>query len=97
MYGAHRSLPVLTHSFPTRRSSDLLHFYHSVRGLKLGAPVDFRGLELGKVVDIDLELNQTTKRFYALVKAELYPLRFGAVHERLMKNDGMAGRPGAAV
>ncbi|HEY9572133.1 MAG TPA: MlaD family protein [Pusillimonas sp.] len=74
-----------------------LHFYQSVRGLKVGAPVDFRGLELGKVVDIDLELNQTTKRFYALVKAELYPLRFGAVHERLMKNDGMAGRPGAAV
>src|SRR5690606_2445955 len=52
-----------------------LHFHQSVRGLKVGAPIDFRGLELGKVVDIDLEFNNITKRFYALVKAELYPLR----------------------
>lgn len=74
-----------------------LHFQQSVRGLKVGAPVDFRGLELGKVIDIDLEFNKQTKRFYALVKAELYPLRFGAVYERLMKLDPEAQYPGAAL
>ncbi|UYO95163.1 intermembrane transport protein PqiB [Pollutimonas sp. M17] len=74
-----------------------LHFHQSVRGLKVGAPVDFRGLELGKVVDIDLEFNQKTKRFYALVKAELYPLRFGAVYDNLMKLDSDADYPGAVL
>lgn len=74
-----------------------LHFHQSVRGLKVGAPVDFRGLELGKVVDIDLEFNQKTKRFFALVKAELYPLRFGAVYENLMKVDEAAEYPGSVL
>ncbi|MFW7341181.1 MlaD family protein [Pollutimonas sp. H1-120] len=74
-----------------------LHFQQSVRGLKVGAPVDFRGLELGKVIDIDLEFNQKTKRFYALVKAELYPLRFGAVYENMMKMDSATGYPGAVL
>ncbi|NYT59491.1 MCE family protein [Alcaligenaceae bacterium] len=62
-----------------------LHFYQSVRGLKVGAPVDFRGLELGEVIDIDLEFDKESRRFFALVKARLYPLRFGAVYERLIK------------
>ncbi|MGB3289959.1 MAG: MlaD family protein, partial [Burkholderiaceae bacterium] len=74
-----------------------LHFNQSVRGLKVGAPVDFRGLELGKVVDIDLEFNQETKRFFALVKAELYPLRFGAVYENLRKAYSGTQQPGAAL
>lgn len=74
-----------------------LHFQQSVRGLKVGAPVDFRGLELGKVIDIDLEFNRKTKRFYALVKAELYPLRFGAVYENMMKMDAATGYPGAVL
>lgn len=60
-----------------------LHFRQSVRGLKVGAPIDFRGLELGKVVDIDLEYNVKDKYFYALVKGELYPLRFGAAYENM--------------
>lgn len=74
-----------------------LHFQQSVRGLKVGAPVDFRGLELGKVVDIDLEFDADTKRFFALVKAELYPLRFGAVYDRLMRVDPGADDPGSLL
>lgn len=61
-----------------------LHFRQSVRGLKLGAPVDFRGLELGKVYDIDLEYDPTSKRFFALVKVQLYPLRFGIEYEKIV-------------
>ncbi len=74
-----------------------LYFHQSVRGLKVGAPVDFRGLELGEVVDIDLEFDQENKRFYALVKARLYPLRFGEVYERLIKLDPGSDYPGAAL
>lgn len=74
-----------------------LQFHQSVRGLKVGAPVDFRGMELGKVVDIDLEFDKDSNRFYALVKAELYPLRFGAVYEKLMRIDAAADYPGALL
>lgn len=73
------------------------HFQQSVRGLKVGAPVDFRGLELGKVIDVDLEFNKETKRFFALVKAELYPLRFGAVYENLMLEEGSDQYHGGAL
>lgn len=62
-----------------------MHFRQSVRGLKVGSMIDFRGLELGKVVDIDIEYDAKEKYFYALVKADLYPLRFGDVYSNLMK------------
>ncbi|WP_301116994.1 MlaD family protein [Pusillimonas sp. (ex Stolz et al. 2005)] len=58
-------------------------FRQSVRGLKLGAPIDFRGMELGEVYDIDLEFDEDEKRFHVLVKANLYPLRFGGAYDRL--------------
>lgn len=71
------------------------HFPQSVRGLKIGAPVDFRGLELGEVADIDLEYDKEHRRFYALVKARLYPLRFGRVYETLMSGRSDIDYPGA--
>jgi paraquat-inducible protein B len=67
------------------------HFPQSVRGLKVGAPVDFRGLELGKVVDIDLQLDRQARRLYARVRAELYPLRFGEVYDELTKDHKAEG------
>lgn len=71
------------------------HFPQSVRGLKVGAPVDFRGLELGKVVDIDLQLDRQARRLYARVRAELYPLRFGDVYDELTKDHKAEGVPPA--
>lgn len=63
------------------------HFHQSVRGLKVGAPVDFRGLELGNVVDIDIEFDRERRQFFALVQARIYPLRFGPMFERMMELD----------
>lgn len=63
------------------------HFHHSVRGLKVGAPVDFRGLELGSIVDVDMEFDREQRRFYALVQARIYPLRFGPLYERMLALD----------
>lgn len=74
-----------------------LHFRQSIRGLKVGAPIDFRGLELGKVVDIDLEFNSKDKYFYALVKGELYPLRFGAAYKNMTARNTDVGDPGATL
>ncbi|RTZ48262.1 MCE family protein [Candidimonas sp. SYP-B2681] len=73
-----------------------MHFRQSIRGLKVGAPIDFRGLELGRVVDIDLEFDSKNKQFYALVKGELYPMRFGAAYENLVKQDA-SGNTGASL
>lgn len=60
------------------------HFNQSVRGLRIGAPVDFRGLELGSVTDIDIEFDREQRAFFALVQARIYPMRFGALYERMM-------------
>lgn len=62
-------------------------FHHSVRGLKIGAPVDFRGLELGDIVDIDMEFDSDKRQFYASVRARIFPLRFGPIYERMTELD----------
>jgi paraquat-inducible protein B len=63
------------------------HFHQSIRGLKVGAPVDFRGLELGTVIDIDMEFDRERRQFFALAKAKIYPMRFGPMFERIMELD----------
>lgn len=52
-----------------------LRFNQSVRGLKIGATVDFLGIKIGKVIDIDLEYDPDKKRFYTSIRAEIYPNR----------------------
>ncbi len=59
------------------------HFYQSTRGLEPGSGVEFRGLELGKVSDVNLEYDSDKKSFYALVKARIYPQRLGSVYQQV--------------
>src|SRR5690606_21762931 len=48
--------------------------------------------------DIDMEFDSESKSFYALVSAQLYPMRFGEFYERLMQqNPGAGTYPGAAL
>jgi paraquat-inducible protein B len=72
-----------------------LRFDQSVRGLKVGAAVDFRGLEIGKVVDINLEFDRARKRFYARVRALIYPMRFSQAYRELIQAE--RGRKGAEL
>ena len=53
----------------------LLYFDGSVRGLSPGAPVEFRGIQIGEVVDVKLELNVTTREFQIPVLIDLEPER----------------------
>jgi paraquat-inducible protein B len=69
-----------------------MEFKQSVRGLKVGAPIDFHGLELGSVADIDLEFDPAAKRFYVLVKTLLYPYRFGSVYHKLIEANGQGSQ-----
>ena len=53
----------------------LLYFDGSVRGLSKGAPVEFRGIQMGKVIDIDIEFNAETEQFKIPVLIETEPER----------------------
>jgi paraquat-inducible protein B len=52
-------------------------FDGSVRGLVVGAPVDFLGVEIGNVRSIALQQGAPGQRFPVMVMADIYPLRFG--------------------
>ncbi len=65
-----------------------MRFMQSVRGLNMGAEVEFRGLDIGKVIDIDLEYDPGIQRFYTSVRANLYPSRLGQVYPKLVQSAG---------
>jgi paraquat-inducible protein B len=55
----------------------VLHFRQSVRGLSIGAPVMFRGIQIGIVTDVDLEFDATSQQgFHIPVTIKLQPERF---------------------
>ena len=59
----------------TEKRRFLLYFDSSVRGLAPGAPVEFRGIRVGEVVDVRLELNVRTLEFQIPVVIDLEPAR----------------------
>jgi len=59
----------------TVKTKWLLHFDGSVRGLSPGAPVEFRGIQIGKVQDINLRLNTKDLSIKIPVIIELEPER----------------------
>jgi paraquat-inducible protein B len=52
-----------------------LVFDQSVRGLAVGAPVDFRGVALGEVTKIDLDYDPARVKFQTVVEMKFYPER----------------------
>ncbi len=65
-----------------------MRFHQSVRGLAVGAPVDFLGIELGKVTAVSLDFDPKTKRFPADVTAVVYPQRIGKANKRFIERTG---------
>ena len=53
----------------------VLYFDQSLRGLKPGAPVEFRGFRLGEVVDIGLEWDEAARRIKMPVLIQVEPER----------------------
>jgi paraquat-inducible protein B len=60
------------------RTSYLLYFSDTLRGLSPGAPVDFNGLVVGEVTAINLEYDPAAKRLRFPVSIDVYPDRMRA-------------------
>jgi paraquat-inducible protein B len=53
----------------------IMVFEESVRGLTVGAPVDFRGINVGEVNAVDLAIDPTTGKIVIPVEVNIYPER----------------------
>lgn len=80
----HRYADVLVRQYE-KKVRYLVYFEESVRGLAVGAPVEFRGIRIGQVLDFRLEFDSTASRFRIPVTIEIEP-------ERIY----MAGQAGAS-
>jgi paraquat-inducible protein B len=56
----------------------VLYFNESLRGLAAGATVDFRGVEIGEVVGLNVAYDRQTEKFLFPVLINIYPERFRA-------------------
>lgn len=59
----------------------VMYFNGSVRGLTVGAPVQIRGIPIGKVTDINLELDKKTAEIRIPVTVELEPDRIKEIND----------------
>jgi paraquat-inducible protein B len=67
----------------------LLIFKESVRGLAIGAPVDLRGVTVGEVSRISVDLDTRNKRFVMPVEVKFYPERLAASYRSKSKLTGL--------
>ena len=65
--------------FFRERTKYVLYFEGSVKGLKVGAPVDFRGVKIGTVTNIQLHFDRRDMSFRIPVFIELEPNRLTEV------------------
>jgi paraquat-inducible protein B len=68
-------------------------FDQTIRGLAEDAPIDFLGVEIGRVRDVALQSEANGRRFVSRVSADIYPLRLGSIHNVLFT--GVEGDPTA--
>ena len=71
----------------------MMEFKESVRGLSVGAPVDFRGVVIGEVTAINMELNPRINDLDMMVEVRTYPERIRARQIGSVKNDTKNPRP----
>jgi paraquat-inducible protein B len=71
----------------------VLNFTESVRGLSVGAPVDFRGIVVGEVAAIYTHFDPATKQFSIPVEVHIFPERFTSRYDS-DANGGEGGNGG---
>ena len=72
----------------------VLNFKESVRGLLVGAPIDFRGIVVGEVAAIYTHFDPATKEFTIPVEVHIFPERFTSRYDTGAKGaaDANGGR-----
>ena len=60
-----------------------MRFNQSLRGLAVDAPVEFLGMNIGRVVSINLDYDPKAERFPVTVGAVIYPQRLGHAYDKL--------------
>jgi paraquat-inducible protein B len=60
-----------------------MRFDQSLRGLAVNAPVEFLGVNIGKVVSVNLDYEPTKKHFSVIVGAVIYPQRLGSLEKTI--------------
>ena len=63
-----------------------MRFEQPLRGLIVGAPVEFVGVDIGNVIAIDIGYDSKTQRFPVFVTAQLFPRRMGLAYTTLHQN-----------
>lgn len=62
-----------------------LRFDQALRGLKVGAPVEFLGIQIGKVVAVNLDFDPAERSFPLDVGIVMYPRRLGRAHAKMLE------------
>jgi paraquat-inducible protein B len=95
--GPHDATPALADSqyelFPVRATAMLppdgeptyvrMRFDQSLRGLAVDAPVEFFGVDVGRVVSMTLDYDEKSQQFNVVVGAVIYRQRLGRAHTKL--------------
>jgi paraquat-inducible protein B len=71
----------------------VLNFKESVRGLTVGAPVDFRGIVIGEVTAIYKRFDPVKKEFSIPIEVHIYPERFTSRYESGKTGGGLTSAP----
>jgi len=61
-----------------------MRFDQSLRGLAVDAPVEFLGINIGRVVSINMDYDAKHERFPVTVGAVVYPQRLGRAYDKLV-------------
>jgi len=75
IFPLYESLDAASEPIYAEKQHYLLYFDGSVRGLKVGAPVEFRGIKIGQVLDMKLEADPETMEIRIPVLIEIEPDR----------------------
>lgn len=62
-----------------------MRFEQALRGLEVGAPVEFVGVNIGSVTSIDLDYDSQDRSFPVVVTAVLYPHRMGRAYDMMLE------------
>lgn len=86
LYGSYDQIDEPTY---TRKLYFVAYFEDTVRGLNVGAPVEFRGIKVGAVSDLKLEFDPGTLSFRVPVLLTIEPERLAVISQEKVAEDGL--------